>query len=90
MRLPGWAMWNDASLLDEAESLLERPGDLIPRDKSWDIIGGSAGCALALRSLHMPPAFVTGSWILYAPVANICCKTPKTPAAARLAAQCAT
>jgi type 2 lantibiotic biosynthesis protein LanM len=41
------------ALIDEAEGLLERLGALIPRDKSWDIIAGSAGCALALRGLHL-------------------------------------
>ena len=71
----------EGSLTDEAETLLERLGELIPRDKSWDIIGGSAGCALALHSLYRRRPSLRMS-VLLAPVANICCRTPKTPTAA--------
>ncbi len=56
------AIWGDASLIAEAEGLLDRIPGLIEGDKVLDIIGGSAGCVLALRSLQRcrPSARVTG------------------------------
>jgi type 2 lantibiotic biosynthesis protein LanM len=56
------AMWADSSLIDEAEALLELLPPLIPRDNAYDIIGGSAGCALALKNLHefRPSARIAG------------------------------
>ena len=46
------AILKDASLLPAAESLVDRIERSIASDDELDIIGGSAGCALALRSLH--------------------------------------
>ena len=46
-------IWSDTSLVDEAEAVLELLPDLIARDQALDVIGGSAGCALALRSLDV-------------------------------------
>jgi type 2 lantibiotic biosynthesis protein LanM len=45
------SIWNDQSLYDEAETLLRVLPDLIPKDTRLDVIGGVAGCALALRIL---------------------------------------
>jgi type 2 lantibiotic biosynthesis protein LanM len=42
----------DESLFSEAEALLDRIESLVEGDKYLDIIGGAAGCALAMRSLH--------------------------------------
>jgi len=46
------AILADDSLATEAEKLLERIPELAERDKHFDVIGGSAGCALALASLN--------------------------------------
>ena len=46
------AMWNHEPLIDDAEWLAELLPPLIARDQVFDVIGGSAGCALALQSLH--------------------------------------
>lgn len=43
---------DDPSLLDAAEGLLPRIESRIEADADFDVIGGSAGCAIALRSLH--------------------------------------
>jgi type 2 lantibiotic biosynthesis protein LanM len=43
---------SDSSLAATAESLLDSLGDPIGLDKDLDIIGGAAGCAVALRSLQ--------------------------------------
>ncbi|WP_166459419.1 type 2 lanthipeptide synthetase LanM family protein [Amycolatopsis pithecellobii] len=45
-------LWADASLLAEAEGLVERLSPLIAGDERLDIIYGSAGCALSLLALH--------------------------------------
>ena len=45
-------LWNDAKLLDEAESLVEILPDLIKKDKKLDIITGSAGCIASLLGLY--------------------------------------
>lgn len=46
------ALWNDSALLDEAEELLPLLPSLIEQDKSFDVIGGSAGCISSLLSLY--------------------------------------
>jgi type 2 lantibiotic biosynthesis protein LanM len=40
------------SLLDEADSLLEKIPPLLAKDSMFDIIGGAAGCMLTLLGLH--------------------------------------
>jgi type 2 lantibiotic biosynthesis protein LanM len=45
-------LWADSDLLNEAEKLVERLPSMIWRDEHLDIIYGSAGCILALLSLH--------------------------------------
>jgi type 2 lantibiotic biosynthesis protein LanM len=45
-------IWAEPSLIEEAEALLDLLPDLIARDESLDVIGGAAGCALAVRSLY--------------------------------------
>jgi type 2 lantibiotic biosynthesis protein LanM len=45
-------IWADTSLIDEAESSLAVLADAILRDTVFDVIGGAAGCALALRALY--------------------------------------
>ena len=50
-------IWRDASMFAEAERLLDGLPELIDRDDVLDVIGGSAGLALALRSLaHCSPS----------------------------------
>ncbi len=46
------AIWGDQSLFSEGEDLLDRIPGLIDNDKYLDIVGGAAGCVLAMRSLH--------------------------------------
>jgi class II lanthipeptide synthase len=45
-------LWNEPTLLQEAEELVERLPALISRDDRLDIIDGSAGCILSLLSLY--------------------------------------
>jgi type 2 lantibiotic biosynthesis protein LanM len=45
-------LWNEPALLDEAESVVEGLPGRIADDRALDVIGGSAGCALALLRLH--------------------------------------
>ena len=45
-------LWDDASLLAEAESLVEILPDLIERDESFDVLSGSAGCVAGLLTLY--------------------------------------
>ncbi|WP_433502243.1 type 2 lanthipeptide synthetase LanM family protein [Pseudonocardia halophobica] len=46
------ALWQEQSLLDDAEDLVEVLPALISADTSLDIVYGSAGCLLSLLSLH--------------------------------------
>jgi type 2 lantibiotic biosynthesis protein LanM len=46
------ALWADPSLVSEAEALLDRIAGLVDSDKYLDIIGGAAGCVLAMRSMY--------------------------------------
>ena len=46
------ALWNDPSLLHEAEGLARFISPLIRQDRQFDIVGGAAGCIAALLSLH--------------------------------------
>jgi type 2 lantibiotic biosynthesis protein LanM len=46
------ALWNDQTLLEEAQQVVERLPDLIERDDCLDIIGGAAGCIGGLLCLH--------------------------------------
>ena len=45
-------IWRDPSLFLEAERLAARLPELIRGDKHFDLIGGAAGCVLALSSLY--------------------------------------
>ncbi|MFI2435684.1 type 2 lanthipeptide synthetase LanM family protein [Streptomyces sp. NPDC018957] len=45
-------LWAERDLLDEAAELVEKLPSLISRDRSLDVIHGSAGCLLSLLSLH--------------------------------------
>ena len=45
-------MWNDPSLLNKAEFLIELLPNLLKQDKNLDIIGGVSGCILSLISLY--------------------------------------
>ena len=45
-------IWAEQSLFDETDLLLDLLPELIERDQALDIIGGSAGCALGLRSIY--------------------------------------
>jgi len=45
-------LWQDPTLLQEAETLVELLPDLIAKDEHLDIMGGSAGCILNLLSLY--------------------------------------
>ncbi len=44
---------NQPDLLDEAESFIDRVPDLLKQDRMFDIIGGAAGCLIALLGLHL-------------------------------------
>lgn len=46
------ALWAEEELLDEAAELADGLPPLISRDRSLDVIYGSAGCILSLLSLH--------------------------------------
>lgn len=45
------ALWQDAELISYANSMVDRLPELLTKDKSLDIIGGSAGCIGALLAL---------------------------------------
>jgi len=45
------ALWQDAELISYTNSMVERLPELMAKDKSLDIIGGSAGCIGALLAL---------------------------------------
>jgi type 2 lantibiotic biosynthesis protein LanM len=46
------ALWDDESLLEEAETLALALGPAIDRDEHNDLIAGTAGCLLPLLGLH--------------------------------------
>jgi type 2 lantibiotic biosynthesis protein LanM len=46
------ALWQDPHLLEQAEDYLPRIARLIPRDTTFDVIGGAAGCLLGLLALY--------------------------------------
>jgi type 2 lantibiotic biosynthesis protein LanM len=53
-------LWDDPLLFTRAEGFVRRAAELIQRDAQLDIIGGSAGCILALAGLyHCAPSAVT-------------------------------
>jgi type 2 lantibiotic biosynthesis protein LanM len=45
------ALWRDTELISYANSMIDRLPELLKKDKSLDIIGGSAGCIGALLAL---------------------------------------
>ncbi|GHO88282.1 type 2 lanthipeptide synthetase LanM family protein [Dictyobacter formicarum] len=45
-------LWNEPTLFQEAEELMEQLAALIPQDEQRDIINGSAGCILSLLCLY--------------------------------------
>jgi type 2 lantibiotic biosynthesis protein LanM len=45
-------LWNEPTLLQEAETVVELLPALIAKDEQQDIIGGSAGCIMNLLSLY--------------------------------------
>ena len=45
-------LWDDPRLFSRAEGFVRRAAELIPRDVQFDIVGGSAGCILALAGLY--------------------------------------
>jgi class II lanthipeptide synthase len=45
-------LWQDTSLFSEAEELASSIADSIAADPALDVIGGAAGCALALLALY--------------------------------------
>lgn len=46
------SLWDDAALLAEANQVVAAMEPLVARDRSFDIIGGAAGCIGALRGLR--------------------------------------
>ena len=66
------ALWRRPALLAEAEAMVERLPDLIPRDETLDVIGGAAGCIGSLLALHhrapsprtLAVATQAGDWLL--------------------------
>jgi type 2 lantibiotic biosynthesis protein LanM len=50
-------LWNDDSLLSQAEDIVGCLPDLIAQDEEFDLMAGSAGCILSLLCLHR----ITGS-----------------------------
>lgn len=45
-------LWEQPSLLDDLDSVLESLPELIEQDQEFDIISGSAGCLISLLSLY--------------------------------------
>ncbi len=45
-------IWNDPTLLSEAEEIVELLPDIIKQDTVFDLLSGSAGCILSLLSLY--------------------------------------
>lgn len=66
------AVWQDAELLAEAETLVERIPELLAQDTKFDLIGGAAGCIGGLLSLYnctasqqvLAVAVQCGDWLL--------------------------
>lgn len=50
------ALWRDTELISYANSMVDRLPELVKKDKSLDIIGGSAGCIGALLALDQVAA----------------------------------
>jgi type 2 lantibiotic biosynthesis protein LanM len=46
------AIWNEPSMYEEAEEIVQLFPDMIAQDETYDLIGGSAGCIAALLSLY--------------------------------------
>jgi type 2 lantibiotic biosynthesis protein LanM len=46
------ALWDDAELLTEAERMVGRLAPFVERDEELDVLGGAAGCIVALLGLH--------------------------------------
>ena len=46
------SLWQERRLLDEADRLVEGLAGIIDEDRSFDIIGGTAGCLAALIALY--------------------------------------
>ncbi|MBK8257189.1 MAG: type 2 lantipeptide synthetase LanM family protein [Polyangiaceae bacterium] len=46
------SVWGDRELLTEAAGIAQRIGELLTQDKTFDIIGGSAGAIAALLALY--------------------------------------
>ncbi|HEV2843904.1 MAG TPA: type 2 lanthipeptide synthetase LanM family protein, partial [Thermoanaerobaculia bacterium] len=46
------ALWHEPEHLDRAEALVAKLPERIERDEALDVLGGSAGCLLALLRLH--------------------------------------
>jgi type 2 lantibiotic biosynthesis protein LanM len=46
-------LWDEPSLWDEADEMVERVISLVGRDDTFDIINGSAGCIASLIALYM-------------------------------------
>lgn len=46
------SLWNQPLYLKQAERMVDYLPELIEKDRALDVIGGAAGCLLALRSLY--------------------------------------
>ncbi len=46
------ALWDDATLLKDAESVVRELPEMIALDEWNDVVGGAAGCLLSLLALH--------------------------------------
>lgn len=47
------SLWREPALFDEAQEIVGLLPELIARDRSFDIVGGAAGCSAGLRSLYL-------------------------------------
>ena len=47
------ALWREPEMFEEAHEIVALLPGLVERDECFDIVGGSAGCIAALRSLHL-------------------------------------
>jgi type 2 lantibiotic biosynthesis protein LanM len=45
-------LWFEPALLDEAAAYAERAAALIDADRTFDVVGGAAGCIIAVLALH--------------------------------------
>lgn len=50
------SLWEEASLLTEAEAIVDLLPDLIARDRQFDVMNGAAGCLLVLLNLYQQTA----------------------------------